>query len=231
MLSVPQCLERFQSSLSGLHEIQIEGILAQHGLNVLSAAKPRRWWNILLACLPNPFNILLTILAIISIATDQTATFVILMVMVVFSVGLRFWQERRNNVAMNELIKLVDDHVVVVRNGIELQIPRPQIIPGDIVRLSGGDVVPADVVLASTSGLYVSQSSLTGENLPVLKQFSDYPADPQSILESSNICFAGSTVTSGSAAVLVVATGDSMFRRLGKVDHRYIYWLIIEESD
>ena len=209
-LTVPQLLERFNSSLNGLSNDQIPTLNDEYGLNVLSSAKPPRWWTILFGCAMNPFNILLTVLAIISIATQQRATFVILMVMVFLSIVLRFWQELNNAIAVTELTRLVHDTSHVVRNGLSIQVSKTELLPGDVIRLSGGDIVPADAVLVSTSGLYVSQSMLTGENLPVLKQLTDDTTLPQSILDSENICFSGSIITSGSATALVVATGDSM---------------------
>ena len=163
----------------------------------------------MLECLPNPFNILLTTLAIISIATQQTATFVILMAMVVLSVGLRFWQELKNVRALNELVLLIQDNVQVLRDGVRSDVPKSSIVPGDLVILSGGDIVAADVVLIDTSGLYVSQSTLTGETLPVLKQLSSITVDAESIFEAPNVCFAGTNVVSGSGVGLVIATGDS----------------------
>jgi len=208
-LPIPQCLERFNSSLNGLNDAQISTSTAEYGPNVLSSSRPPRWWSLLITCALNPFNFLLTVLAIISIATQQTATFVILMVMVSLSIGLRFWQELKNSIALAELTKLVHDAVFVVRNGLQIELSKKELLPGDVVRLSGGDIVPADVVLVATSGLYVSQSMLTGENLPVLKQITDGATLPQSILDSPNICFSGSTIASGSATALVVATGDS----------------------
>jgi P-type Mg2+ transporter len=209
-LTVSQLLERFNSSLNGLNNDQIPTLKDEHGLNVLSSAKPPRWWTILFACALNPFNLLLTVLGIISIATQQMATFVILMVMVTLAISLRFWQELKNAIAVTELTKLVHDTVHVVRNGLSIQISKTELLPGDIIRLSGGDIVPADAALVSTSGLYVGQSMLTGESLPVMKQLTDDATLPQSILDSANICFSGSTITSGSATAMVVATGDSM---------------------
>jgi len=208
-LPVHLCLERFNSSLNGLNDNQIPILVEEHGLNVLSAAKPPRWWSILLGCALNPFNLLLTVLAIISIATAQRATFVILMGMVLLSIGLRFWQELKNSIAVVELTKLVGDNVIALRKGTEIQLSKTEILPGDIVRLSGGDIVPADMVLVNTSGLYVSQSILTGETMPVLKQMTEDLSAPNCILDSPKICFSGSIIVSGSATGLVVATGDS----------------------
>ena len=151
---------------------------------------------------------LLVGLAILSVATQEVDTFIVLTLMILLSIGLRFWQERKNNVAVNDLIKFVEDMVLVIRNGSQAQLPTVDLVPGDIVRLTGGDVVPADVILVDTSGLYVSQSMLTGESQPVLKQIMKEVVAPHSVLEASNICFSGSTVVSGSAIALVVATGD-----------------------
>jgi P-type Mg2+ transporter len=209
-LTIIECLERFNSSFNGLQESQVPSLLSRYGQNVLSTAKPRRWWSILLGCLPNPFNILLTVLAIISVATQQTATFVILMAMVFLSVALRFWQEHKNVRALNELVMLIHDNVQIVRDGVRSEVPKSDIVPGDLIVLSGGEIVAADVVLVDTSGLYVSQSTLTGETLPVLKQLSSAQVEPDSIFEASNVCFAGTNVASGSATGLVVATGDSI---------------------
>jgi P-type Mg2+ transporter len=203
-----QYLEQVQSTPAGLTDDEAARRLAENGTNSLSAAKPRRWWTILLECIPNPFNLLLTVLAIISIATRQQATFVILMIMVILSVCVRFWQELKNNVAMNELITLIHDDVSVIRETIEKRVAKSTLVVGDLVHLGGGDMVPADVLLVDTAGLYVSQSTLTGEGLPVLKQLTDEVATAASILECPRICFAGTSITSGNAIGIVVASGD-----------------------
>lgn len=215
-LSISACLLQFDTSLAGLNDSQVADLTTKHGSNILSTAKPRRWWNILLACIPNPFNFLLSVLAIISIATQQQATFVILMMMVTLSIALRFWQERKNNIAVTELVKLVEDNVSVIRNGMEMDVSKTELVPGDIVILRGGDVVPADVVLVETVGLYVNQSMLTGENMPVLKGLSDETVVSHSILEAKNICFSGTMVVGSSAKALVVATGDGPPRQSQK---------------
>lgn len=230
-LSIPACLAKLNSSLTGLHDSQLADLSTKHGANVLSTAKSRRWWNILLACVLNPFNVLLSVLAIISIATQEQATFVIIMIMVILSIGLRFWQERKNNIAVTELVKLVEDNVVVIRSGVEVDVPKTELVPGDIVRLRGGDVVPADVVLIETVGLYVNQSMLTGENMPVLKGLTDKPVASYSILEADNICFSGTMVVGSSAKALVVATGDgTAFFPISKLTDSHLYWLSIPKS-
>jgi Mg2+-importing ATPase len=212
-LPLSEYLEQVNSTLAGLTDYEAARRLADSGPNTLSTAKSRRWWSILLECIPNPFVVLLTVLAIISIATQQQATFVILMIMVIISVGIRFWQELKSNVAMNELVTLVHDDVFVIRETIDKKIPKSNLVVGDLVRLGGGDMVPADVLLIDTAGLYISQSTLTGEGLPVLKQLTDDSgsqpiATAGSILECPRICFAGTSITSGNGIGIVVATGD-----------------------
>jgi Mg2+-importing ATPase len=223
---VDDVLQKFHSSLNGLNDAQIDA--SQSPPNVLSATKPRRWWSLLWTCIPNPFNILLAVLSIISIVTQQVATFVILITMITLSIGLRFWQERKNSIALNVLIQQVEDKARVIRNGNDTEVSKSQLVPGDIVHLSGGDIIPADVVLINTSGLYVSQSTLTGENLPVLKQMTRDPIVSESILEASNVCFTGSTVVSGSAMTLVVATGDGR-TSYTLSNSRHIYWVLVEK--
>jgi P-type Mg2+ transporter len=225
-MTVVDALEKFNSSLNGLDDEQIAS--STNAPNALSATKPRPWWILLWACIPNPFNILLAVLAIISAVTQQMATFVILIIMVSLSIGLRFWQEQKNSIALSILIQRVEDKVRVIRNGSEIEVSKTELIPGDIVRLSGGDVIPADVILINTSGLYVSQSSLTGENMPVLKQLTGEPVLSTSILEAPNLCFSGSTVVSGSATVLVIATGDGT-TLYHQSDCRNLHWLPFEK--
>jgi P-type Mg2+ transporter len=225
-MTIADALEKFDSSLNGLNDTQIAS--STNTPNALSATKPPPWWILLWAYIPNPFNILLAVLSIISAVTKQMATFVILMVMISLSIGLRFWQEQKNSIALNVLIQRVEDKARVIRNGNEIEVSKTELIPGDIVRLSGGDVIPADVILIITSGLYISQSSLTGENIPVLKQLTGTPISSTSILEASNICFSGSTVASGSATVLVVATGDGIAPN-HQSNCRNIHWLSFEK--
>src|SRR5579859_6442512 len=227
-LSIADALERFQSSAVGLDDDQISAMVLKYGLNTLSTTKPLHWWTILWGCIPNPFNILLAALSNISIATQQVATFVILMAMIILSIGLRFWQERKNGIAVYELIKLVEDKASVIRNGVETEVRKDDLVPGDIVRLRGGDVVPADVFLVDSSGLFVSQSTLTGESMPVLKQMTTEQIDSNTILEATNICFSGTTVVSGVATALVIATGDGISLSFVS-DRRNVPWLSVEE--
>jgi len=209
-LPLLQCRERFKSTLVGLSEGQAAERIVHDGPNILSTAKPRAWWTILLHCILNPFNVLLMVLAIISLGTQELASFFILTGTVFISVVLRFWQELKNNIAMNELVALIHDDVLVIRATVEKKVAKSCLVVGDLIRLGGGDVVAADVRLIDTAGLYVNQSTLTGEGIAVLKRLSDEIATPGSILECPRICFAGTSIMSGHGIGIVVATGDGI---------------------
>jgi len=145
-------------------------------------------------------------------------TIIVLSAMVLLSTLLRFWQEFRSNRATEELKAMVSSTTAVLRAGM----PRPQeipiadLVPGDIVYLSAGDMVPADVRLLSAKDLFVSQAMLTGESVPLEK----YPVLPattkltpldRSAVELEPACFMGTNVVSGTAAAIVVATGDASY--------------------
>ena len=137
--------------------------------------------------------------------------------MVLLSTLLRFWQEFRSNKAAEELKAMVSSTTAVLRAGM----PRPQelpisaLVPGDIVYLSAGDMVPADVRLLTAKDLFVSQAMLTGESIPLEKHAIPMPSATgstdarHSILEQETVCFMGSNVVSGAATAVVAATGDA----------------------
>ena len=216
--SIPHALQRLNTTAEGLEASQVSQLVKSKGLNELSNVKPPTWWWLLLSALPNPFNILLAVLAVVAIGTGDYATFSILMVMVTLSVGLRFIQEyksTRRAASLKELITSESD--VLRREGAQMPgkvqtIHRKQIVPGDIVVLTTGDVVPADCLLLDANMLTISQSSLTGENLPLEK--TPVPeGHPHSMraFDAPNLLFMGSYVVSGSGKAVVLATGDGTY--------------------
>ncbi|KAI9826699.1 MAG: hypothetical protein M1826_006581 [Phylliscum demangeonii] len=206
---------------SGLHGLTAEEAamrLKITGLNLLSIEKPPTWWQIFLGVLPNPFNILLVLLAVLSVATPSPnwPTFVILMLMITISVVVRFWQEYRSNVAAIKLRESVSTDVTVRRDmggkAADFTVDERDLVPGDIVLLSPGDTVPVDGLVIESSNMQISQSSLTGESEPVRKRPSAEAAkEDASLFESENLVFMGTSVISGSGAVMVRSTGDDAF--------------------
>jgi P-type Mg2+ transporter len=220
-----ETLATLGSSLDGLVELDAVERLAKDGRNEVAHEKPPHWFVQLLSCFKNPFIIVLVTLAIIQYVSspDDLRPIIIIGVMVAISVGLQFWQEYRSALAAEKLKALVRTTATVVRRSSEdaqpepLEIPIRDLVPGDLVRLSAGDLVPADVRLISSHDLFVSQTALTGEALPVEKYdtlglMAEKSPDRTSSgddgqLELSNICFLGTNVVSGTATAIVVATG------------------------
>jgi Mg2+-importing ATPase len=216
-------------SLDGLLERDAIERLAKDGPNEVAHEKPAHWLLQLLSCFKNPFIIVLVVIATIQYATssDDPRPIIIIGVMVVIAVGLQFWQEYRSTRAAEKLKALVRTTATVLRrdhDGVEPQareIPIRELVPGDLVRLSAGDLVPADVRLISSRDLFVSQSALTGEALPVEKydtlgsvveksaMVRSHESD--SLLDLANICFLGTNVVSGAATAIVVATGQHTY--------------------
>jgi P-type Mg2+ transporter len=212
-------------SPQGLVESDASERLDEVGPNEIAREKPPHWLFQLLACFKNPFILVLAVLAIIQYGTnpDDLRPVIIVCVMVAISVGLQFWQEYRSALAAVKLKALVRTTATVLRRpdpdaeAEPREIPIAELVPGDIVRLCAGDLVPADVRLITSRDVFVSQSALTGEALPVEKHDTasaaiEKPAKgagdgSAGVLECSNICFLGTNVVSGTATAVVIATG------------------------
>ncbi|KAK2463002.1 hypothetical protein APHAL10511_004989 [Amanita phalloides] len=218
--SIQHALRRLDTTAEGLENSQAQQLLKKIGPNELSNVKPPTWWWLLLNALPNPFNVLLVVLALVSISTGDDATFYILLLMVALSVGLRFIQEYKSTRRAASLKELITAECNVLRReaaerpGTVQAIYRRKLVPGDIVLLATGNVIPADCILLESNMLTISQSSLTGENLPLEK--SPVPTgvtgpETTCLFEASNILFMGSYVVSGSGRAIVLATGDKTY--------------------
>ena len=131
--------------------------------------------------------------------------------MVVLGVSLRFWQESKAETAAAKLKAMISVTATVVRDGAAREVPLTQLVPGDVVKLAAGDMIPADLRLLTCKDLFLTQASLTGESFPVEKFDAPEPADDRAPLERKNICFLGTSVESGTALGLVAATGPSTY--------------------
>ena len=217
------------SDKKGLTEEEVESRQNKFGKNEVAHEKSTSWYRMLYTNLVNPFVILLVVLGCVSYFTDDIRATIVVSVMVVVSVLMRFIQEFRSSKAAEKLKSMVNNTATVTRQteGIsqKIEIPFKELVPGDIVHLSAGDMVPADVRLIQSKDLFISQSVLTGESLPVekyafLNTTVPLPEAPHgkindnhnnAMLESNNICFMGTNVVSGSGIALVAATGSSTY--------------------
>jgi Mg2+-importing ATPase len=200
-------LQRLGSSAAGLSEDEVERRLLQYGPNVV--AKDERHTRLRLfvrSCL-NPLVLLLALLATVSFLTGDARAAAVMIVMIVLGVGLRFFQEARANAAAEKLRAMIRVTATVLRNGNPIEEPLARVVPGDIVHLCAGDMIPADVRILTCRDLFITQASLTGESLPVEKFETAGEIGDQNALEFRNLCFLGTAVESGTATAVVAETG------------------------
>jgi len=231
--SVAALLETLGSSSNGLTESQAADRRAVHGWNQIGHEKPLSWWSHLWQCYRNPFNLLLTLLAGLSYYTEDVKATIVIGSMVLLSTLIRFVQESRSNKAAEKLKEMVSTTATVLRRDPaeiaaeearkyfqailrpkpprRVEIPIKRLVPGDVITLSAGDMLPADVRLLAAKDLFVSQSAMTGESLPVEK-FAEHRGTPGgNPLELENLAFMGTNVVSGSATAVVVTTGGNTY--------------------
>ncbi len=202
---------RMNTSLDGLTQVDALERLKDNGLNVIAETTHQGWVWHLITAIRNPLVILLIVLSAVSFATGDKEAGTVMSVMVVLGVLLRFIQEARANSAAAKLKAMIRITATVVREGKTIEIALDQLVPGDIVTLSAGDMVPGDVRIVYSKDLFVSQAALTGESLPVEKFEMKEKSPDKSPLEFSNVCFLGTSIESGAATAVVVATGAKTY--------------------
>ncbi|ENH0497926.1 magnesium-translocating P-type ATPase [Salmonella enterica] len=218
----------FDTHPEGLNAAEVTRAREKHGENRLPAQKSSPWWVHLWVCYRNPFNILLTILGGISYATEDLFAAGVIALMVGISTLLNFVQEARSTKAADALKAMVSNTATVLRvineNGENawLELPIDQLVPGDIIKLAAGDMIPADLRIIQARDLFVAQASLTGESLPVEKVAATREPRQNNPLECDTLCFMGTNVVSGTAQAVVMATGaDTWFGQLaGRVSEQ-----------
>lgn len=207
-----QLLRALDSSPRGLTEDDAASRLGVHGPNLLPARGATSWPLRLARSVRDPFTAVLLALGVVSAAVASWGTAGVILALVVVSCVLRSHGEYRAERAMAQLQDLVATTVSVRRRAgpgaapVVREVPVDEIVPGDVVRLGPGDLVPADVRLLRAQGLTVDQSALTGESAPVAKEAGELPEEDTSFARR-DMCFQGSTVVAGSTAAVVAATG------------------------
>ena len=197
---------------SGLSDDEVKRRRAEFGLNHIVHEKPPTLLQLIWRGVANPFSAVLIVLAALSGVTGDTRTTVVIGAMIVLSAVLRVVQEHRSHQAAAELTALVRTRASVVRAGSTdaIELMMDDLVPGDIVHVSAGDMIPADVRLLAAKDLFVSQSALTGESMPVEKDETPLPgASPAGVAlaDLRTLAFLGTSVVSGTATAVVLATG------------------------
>jgi P-type Mg2+ transporter len=208
-------LERFRTSPAGLSEAEAAERLEVFGPNEVAQEKQHGWLRRLWIASRNPLVILLLILAIFTFATAGDASDYVggsvMLAMVLLALSLRLIQETKADNAAAKLKAMIKVTATVIRNGGPKEIPLKELVPGDIVKLSAGDMIPGDVRLIAAKDLFIIQATLTGESLPVEKTDARDTRTNVSAIEHTNLCFLGTSVESGAATGVIVATGAQTY--------------------
>jgi len=205
-------LDQFNTSMNGLSSGEVKKRLFQYGLNEIATEKRPHWIIRLSRIIANPLILLLVFIIVVSILTQDYKTTTVISIMVLVSVVLRFYQETKAYNSAESLKSMVKTTCTVIREGKRKEIELKKVVPGDIIELSAGDIIPADVRILESKELYINQSLLTGEALPVEKHATSQIKDKNiSLFELKNICFMGTNVESGHAIALVLQTGRSTY--------------------
>ena len=219
-----ELLKNLHTTLRGLDEEGVSISAMKYGSNKVTHEKKKSFLKRLTEAFINPFTIVLFVLAAVSTLTDiifpyfsmlgstpddlNPLTVIIILTMVLISGTLRYVQESRSGNAAEKLLAMITTTCTVTRQGLEKgEIPMDELVVGDIVHLSAGDMIPADVRIIDAKDLFVSQASLTGESEPIEKT-GHISTSKETITDYTNIAFMGSNVISGSATAVVVCTGD-----------------------
>ncbi len=215
----PQALtDALESNINGLSAETV--LLKQdiYGKNIVKTGNESTPLKRLAEALFNPFNIVLLIIAVITFltdvvfsSTDDYATVIIILILIIVSSAVSFIQSERANSAAQKLMEMVENTVMVIRDGSAAEIAAKEIVPGDIIRLSAGNIIPCDVRFLNAKDAFVSQSALTGESLPVEKFASEPQANLKSTdtLELKSVGFMGTNMISGSVTAIAVNCGNN----------------------
>ena len=221
-ISKADFITKFNVNPSGLTDSIASENIGKYGPNVISSSKPKQWYNYLFESLFTPFNSILLGITLVLFYTDvilaenpNYANIIVIAILIIVSTFLEFFEEFKSNVAAEKLKEMVATTSTVVRNGQKIDILIKDITIGDVVLLSAGSMVPADLRIIESNNLYVGQSSLTGESDSVKKVEEIDKSKVNDISDLNNIAFMGTNVISGSAKGVVIKIADSTF--FGKI--------------
>ena len=213
-LSTDEALKQLSCSKNGLTDKEAAARLKTYGPNTIKAASNASAILLFLSQFKSPITLLLIAAALLSAGLGDVPDTVIILTIVLISSFLGFWQEKGAADAVKELLKLVQLHCTVLRAGQKKELPVESIVPGDIVFLNAGDLIPGDSLLLESQELFIDEAAFTGETYPVEKICGVLPADTP-LAKRSNALFMGSHVISGKASALIVMTGkDTEFGKI-----------------
>ena len=215
-VEIDKLFEDLNTGYSGVSIVDIEERLDEYGKNTIEIKNENTFLHKLKEAFINPFNIVLIVVAIVTFITDVVistqkdyATFLLIIGIILISAIISLREQLNSDNAAKKLKKMITNKMEVIRDEVQTTVDIENIVPGDIVKLSSGDMIPGDVRFLETKDLFIDQAPLTGESNPVEK-FSIYK-DYENITDISNIGFMGTNIVSGSATAVVLATGNNTY--------------------
>ncbi len=216
-LQLPALLAELRSTDKGLTADEAGRRLKEVGGNTLGRAKRSDALSLFLAQFKSPITLILLLAAMLSIFLRDAADALIILAIVFVSGLLGFWQERGAANAVGKLLEIVQVKVTVMRDGVEAEIPLEAVVPGDVVTLSAGSIIPADGVILESNSLFVDEATLTGETFPMEKMSVVLPVETP-LAKRTNMLWMGTHVVSGSARAVIAATGQQT--EFGQISRR-----------
>ena len=215
-IDIDSLFEKYKTSYEGISVVEVDDRIEEYGKNIVEIKNNNTIFHKLKEAFINPFNIVLTIVAIITFITDiviaskkDYSTFILILSTILISAIISLKEQTKSDNAAKKLKKMITNKMEVIRDDVQTTVDIENIVPGDIVKLSSGDMIPGDVRFLETKDLFIDQASLTGESNPVEKfsTFKEY----ENITDISNIGFMGTNIVSGSSLALVIATGNNTY--------------------
>lgn len=219
-LSAAEALTALHSGQQGLSEAEVRFRQQQYGSNVINERKKYSGLTLFLNQFKTPVTLLLILAAVLSLTLGEMIDGIIILTIIFISSALGYWQEKGASKAVEELLKMIAVNCTVYREGIQQQKVIESLVPGDVIELSAGSLVPADCLLLSSDNLFVDEATFTGETYPVEKSITQLPAETP-FAKRCNCVFLGSHVVSGKARALAIHTGHST--ELGRLSGRLLH--------
>ena len=215
-LKIPELLEKYKTSYEGISVVEVDERIEEYGKNIIDIKSNNTIWHKLYEAFINPFNIVLMIVAVITFITDviiaeksDYATFCLIIGTILISAAISLKEQTKSDNAAKKLKKMISNKMEVIRDDMQTTVDIENVVPGDIVKLSSGDMIPGDVRFIETKDLFIDQAPLTGESNPVEK-FTDCKKY-DNITDLSNIGFMGTNIVSGSSTAVVLTTGNNTY--------------------
>ena len=216
-LSDEEILALLETDREGINQVEASARLEEYGKNIIDSGNENNLLERVKEAIINPFNVVLLGVAGITLVTDviiaekpSWSTFLMLVAVILISGIISFVQTEKSNNAAQKLQKMISNRIDVIRNDILMDVDISEVVPGDIVKLASGDMIPGDVRFIETKDLFIDQSQLTGESNPIEK-FAGPDPEGDTISELDNLGFLGSNIVSGSAKAVVLATGNKTY--------------------